>query len=1010
MISHRTLSRGARLLFLCSTCLLARAALAQSSPAAGAALPGEDRGRAQPLVATPLVATPLPMDGDGDGADGDGADGDELAVELGPGFLDETQPGTFDQAVGLAFGGAGRLFVWEKAGRVWQLQDGVQPAQTFLDIHDEVGNWFDYGMLGFAIDPDFATNGYVYAFYVVDYHHLTKSGTPAYDPLADEYNKDTIARITRFTADASDDYRSVLPGSRLVLLGESITTGIPLCGTTHGAGSLAFGNDGTLLASCGDGNTGLTSMTCLSDGIIKPKEDVGSWRSQLVDSHSGKLLRLDAATGDGVPGNPFYDPADPRAPRSRVWALGLRQPCRLSVRPGTGSTDPADARPGTVYIGDVGAEVWEELDVVSGPGRNYGWPIWEGLLKHPQSATFKDNLDAPNPLFGVGGCALPFFRFQDLIVEDSLAAPVWPNPCNPAVPVMTAAPLFVHSRPAIIWQHFGEAYVPVYDALGKAGLVQLGTPESPVAGESFGGNCSIGGTWYTGSSFPAEYQGTYFHADYGEGWIRNLRFDEDDELLEVRTFADTVGRIVSLRESPDDGSLWYINYTDLGAARLHRIRYVDGNFPPVAKLGASATYGPSPLTVAFDAGSSSDPEQQPLGFTWNFGDGTPEVHLAAPMHAFPTEDITALGTVHAKCYDLSPPGPSGPGNKDPEVMRDGDYPPEGTLDTQRQFLTMHLNAAGQNDNGGIDYVGWTFSQPRTFVGLLYEEGLYYAGGGWWDTWRIQVRVDGLWRTISNVVSEPAYPGQLYPHYETFHFRFAPTVGDGIRMNGKPGGIGTIRFVSVGELRVLAQPLAPVTGPANYPVTLTVTDGAGASAVATANISLNNTPPHALIREPPDLALYSSTLPVIGQLTGSHTDAEQPDESLECRWEIIDHHDDHTHPQPVLHDCFTEGVLAGECCDGDVHFIEVLYTVTDPYGLSDSDRHWLVPDVDRNLNGVDDAVEIAAGAVQDRDADGVPDEAQVDCNANGRPDLYDVFFGYVPDQDGDGVPDDCQIAN
>jgi len=928
---------------------------------------------------------------------------------LPEGFLDETQPGTFDQAAGLQFGEAGHLYVWEKGGKVWLLENGVKGAAPFLDITEEVGNWFDHGMLGFALDPAFAVNGYVYAFYVVDYHHLSKFGTPAYDPQVNEYNKDTIARITRFTADAADGFHSVLPASRLVLLGESMTTGIPLCGTTHGAGSLAFGADGTLLASTGDGNTGLTSMTCLSDGIIKPKEDLGSYRSQLVDSHSGKLLRIDPATGDGVPGNPFYDPAEPRAPRSRVWALGLRQPYRITLRPGTGSLNPADAQPGSVYIGDVGAEVWEELDVVRGPGRNFGWPMWEGLLPHPQATTLKANLDAPNPLFG-GACTQPFFHFQDLLVEDSLNVPHWNNPCNRAVPIVTPAPLFVHERPVLMWQHGGEAYVPTYDASGLAAITQLGTPESPVSGDSFFGNCSIGGTWYTGSVFPAEYHGTYFHADYGGGWIRSLEFSADDRLLAVRPFADTVGRIVSLRENPADGSLWYINYTDLGdlgTSRLHRIRYLSGNFPPLAKLGASATYGPAPLTVTFDAGASSDPEQQPLAYTWNFGDGTPESHVAAPVHTFPSEDITALGTVHAKCYALIPPGPTGPGNHDPEVMRDGDYPPEGTLDNQRQFLTMHLDASGQNDNGGVDYVGWTFSQPRTFVGLVYQEGLYYAGGGWWDTWRLQVRINGTWTALNNVVTSPAYPGQLYPNYETFHLRFPPVTGDGIRLNGKPGGIGTIKFISVGELRVLATPLAPLTTAANYPVSLTVTDAAGSSTVATAAISLNNSPPSARIRDPADLSLYSSTEPVLGQLRGSHTDPEQPESALACKWEVIDHHNDHTHPQPVLHDCDAETVLAGECCDGDVHYIEVVYTVTDPFGLSASDRHWLIPDVDRNLNGVDDSVEIAGEPALDGNGDGVPDDAQTDCNDNGRPDLYDVFFKFVPDANGDGIPDDCQ---
>jgi hypothetical protein len=84
----------------------------------------------------------------------------------------------------------------------------------------------------------------------------------------------------------------------------------------------------------------------------------------------------------------------------------------------------------------------------------------------------------------------------------------------------------------------------------------------------------------------------------------------------------------------------------------------------------------------------------------------------------------------------------------------------------------------------------------------------------------------------------------------------------------------------------------------------------------------------------------------------------------------------------------------------------VYTVTDPWGLSATARHWLIPDYDRNLNGAPDEAEIASGMASDVNYDDVPDDAQTDCNGNGRPDLYDVFFKYVPDENHDGQPDDC----
>src|SRR5690606_22741985 len=112
----------------------------------------------------------------------------------------------------------------------------------------------------------------------------------------------------------------------------------------------------------------------LADSIIRPEENVGALRSQLVNCLNGKVLRIDPATGDGVPGNPFYDANAPRSPKSRVWALGLRNPYRFIRRPGTGSTNPADANPGVFYIGDVGYITWEEMEVCNMAGMNFGWP------------------------------------------------------------------------------------------------------------------------------------------------------------------------------------------------------------------------------------------------------------------------------------------------------------------------------------------------------------------------------------------------------------------------------------------------------------------------------------------------------------------------------------------------------------------------------------------------------------------------------------------------------------
>ena len=239
------------------------------------------------------------------------------------------------------------MYVWERGGRVWIVENDVKLPVPLLDISDEVG-WGVTAIMGCSAlpsIPNFTTNGRFYLMYIVDRHHLLNFGTPSYDPAI----RTTIS--TARPSDASRDIRlapvrrsphSPDPTSRLVLVGETKSTGFPVTARIRTPfGTLFFGTDGTLLATCGDG-AGLSDggsdptsyyVNGLSEGIIKTKENVGAFRSQMVDSHSGKLLRIDPMTGDGVPSNPYYDPTDRRAPRSRVFALGLRNAFRMTLQP-----------------------------------------------------------------------------------------------------------------------------------------------------------------------------------------------------------------------------------------------------------------------------------------------------------------------------------------------------------------------------------------------------------------------------------------------------------------------------------------------------------------------------------------------------------------------------------------------------------------------------------------------------------------------------------------------------
>jgi glucose/arabinose dehydrogenase len=862
------------------------------------------------------------------------------AQALPPGFNLSTVASDWTQAVGITFDRhEGRMFVWEKAGRVWMVEDGQK--HLFLDLREEVGDWRDHGMLGFCVDPEFHVNGRVYAFYVVDYHHLKYFGTEEYNPGANQYYWDTIGRITRYTANADDDFHTIDYASRKVLIGETMTTGFPITHQSHGVGTVMIGEDGSLLAGCGEGGSyqGVdnggeregSSNTALLDGIITPKEDVGAFRAQLVDSLSGKIVRIDPETGDGLPGNPFFDPGDPRAPRSRVWAMGLRNPFRWTIRPGTGGPD----HPGTLYIGDVGWTKWEELNIAQGPGLNFGWPLYEGMEIHAKyPAESPMNLDAPNPLFGQQGCE-EFFSFLDLIVQETQNGPSWPNPCDPGEQIPEGLG-FMHARPPLDWGHVdGPARVSRFTD-GEASWALVGD-EGGIPGEQFGGNSATAGVWYTMTDVPAEWQNTYFQADFAGQWIRNIVLDAQDQPLEVREFAaaDQAGAVVCMAASPL-GGLYFIRYDGNGDSAVQCITYGTDN-PPVAIAEGTPLYGPAPLAVQMTGSDSYDPDGEALTWVWDFGDLTRSTE-ADPLHVFgTTEDITQQGTIIARIFQLDPPYPLGEGNLNPEVIRDGDLPPAGSADPKRQYDTFH-----NGDQKGTDWIGYSFNGSREFCALYFQEGLQSADGGFFSDVRVQVRTNNIWTDVTGLAAAPPYPGKSNGvSYEIHGFSFTPVTGTSIRLTGVPGGAD--KFISIGEFRVVAKRQQPVQAPTRQDVVLTVRDEDGRTNSASLIVSLNNTPPEIEITSPVDGSLYPLDQDTAVEMRAIITDAEHGPQGLECSWQVIFHHNDHVHPEPPVEDCEADAVINPYGCAGEVYYYEFALTVTDAAGLSTTRSVFMYPD-------------------------------------------------------------------
>ena len=525
-------------------------------------------------------------------------------------------------------------FVYELSGLIWAVVDGEKAEQPVLDLTDEVGFWAENGLLGATLDKNFRENGYLYLLYNVDRHHFLYFGTEEYDPEASIGYQGGMGRITRYTVETSN-YLSVVPDSRKVLLGETVETGIPLSSDSHSTGSIIMGNDGSIVATCGDGSTyfccyngegdlppAAYDSTSYQDGILSPEEMVGSFKSQLVNGLNGKIIRIHPETGEGLPNNPFFDPENPNADRSKVWALGFRNPFRTRIRPNSGGGTLESGNPGVIYAADVGHARWEELNIIREGGGNYGWPIFEGHElfdgEFPDLPT--PNLHAPNPLSANESCDQEYFTFQDLIQQENRQHDYYfPNPCDPAQPV-AGVPTFAHERPAMAYRNiWGGSLItafPDYTDDGEAIWVDVDNfPD--VDGENFRGTSVIGGDFIYGESIPSEYQNHYLLADY-MGWIKAVEVDDNDEIVRIEHWIDSIGRPVDITFNTYDGCVYI---TSLWPTFIERICF-GGNLRPVVKLAEDTLYGQSPLEVTLDASESFDPEGGPLEFSWDFGDGS----------------------------------------------------------------------------------------------------------------------------------------------------------------------------------------------------------------------------------------------------------------------------------------------------------------------------------------------------------------------------------------------------
>ena len=213
-------------------------------------------------------------------------------------------------------------------------------------------------------------------------------------------------------------------------------------------------------------------------------------------------------------------------------------------------------------LGDVGMNAYEEITVIMGRASNCGWPFREGYVFDQDFAGLSvTNKDEPNPLYGTGGCTQQYFTFQNLFKQATADnnTNVY-NPCNSSQVISSPYPSrFFHRIPLLEWEHGNDvARVGIFSN-NVLSTAWIGSPESGVTGVPFRGNCTSGGTWYTGTVYPPQFQNKFFMADYGANIVKSLTVQYTDKLTNVDHFASGFSGIVHLTQNPLDGLLYYVD-------------------------------------------------------------------------------------------------------------------------------------------------------------------------------------------------------------------------------------------------------------------------------------------------------------------------------------------------------------------------------------------------------------------------------------------------------------------
>ncbi|MFI0235534.1 ThuA domain-containing protein [Streptomyces sp. NPDC016845] len=442
-----------------------------------------------------------------------------------------------------------------------------------LDVYDHD----EEGLQGVGIDPGFEDNRFIYLYYAPPLN--TPAGdAPENGTAADFAPFDGVNRLARFVL--KEDGTLDKASEKNIL---EVKTSRGTC--CHVGGDIDFDADGNLYLSTGDDTNPFASdgYSPLDERADRNPAFDAQRSSGNTNDLRGKVLRI-KVKDDGsydIPEGNLFAPGTEKT-RPEIYAMGFRNPFRISV----------DKPTGTVYVGDYGPDAGA-ADPKRGPAgqvefakitkaANFGWPYCTGA-----------NDAYVDYDFGTKVSSAAF----------DCDAPKNTSPNNTGLTDLPPA------QPA--WIPYDNASVPEFGS----------GSESPMAGPVYRYDADLDSP----VKFPEEYDGDFFATEFGRQWIKRIEQDGSGNVSKINDFPWSGTQVMDSAFGPD-GALYVLDYglSWFGGdehSALYRIENATGGHSPIVEAKASKTSGQSPLRTNFTA-TGTDADDDPITYTWDFGDGT----------------------------------------------------------------------------------------------------------------------------------------------------------------------------------------------------------------------------------------------------------------------------------------------------------------------------------------------------------------------------------------------------